>query len=64
MDYYSALTIVCLMIDAGIPDDEAIHNPAIPAEHRCSIKNEIDNDCFVIIDMPAAYTPEASFQGQ
>ena len=44
MDFNPALGLVRLLIDQGIPKDEAIANPAVPYEYRDRIRIELERD--------------------
>ncbi len=49
MNFEAALNLVRLLIDQGIPRDQAISNSAVPTEHRDRIREAIERDENIIL---------------
>jgi len=49
MDLRSALGLVRLMIQSGVPKEEALANPAVPVELRDAARAELDREEYVVL---------------
>ena len=63
MDFEAALGIVRRLIDAEIPRDEAIENPAIPEEYREGIREALEREDTITLESARTLTAENSGGG-